>query len=708
MKQLGKTGQELTHLYHVNFEKPPTIYTDKTIPRFISTITSDKKLIEPVYTIYTFPYDIINRDNIIRAKSGRQYLTDFATFDIETSNVSRETNKGGDPYAYMYIWMMCLNGVVIMGRTWEEWLYFIYKLKDLYDLKTNKQLVIYVHNLGFEFQFMKNFLPWENIFCRSPHKIMKATSSIGIEFRCSYFLSNRSLEQYTKALNVKHRKVKDIEFDEQNGIENYNYDIIRYPWDALTELEYAYCYNDVMGLYECILHELENDTLITIPVTSTGYVRRDVRNAVKSKKYTKFLRDIALDEQTYPLMKEAFRGGDTHACYLYTGKILEDIVHADISSSYPYVIMVKKFPMTKFLSANIRNFENYINDKDTACIFRLRLEGVKLKNHYSMPYLPYAKCRNISNPILDNGRIIDADSLEITVTDIDYRIIIDCYSFKSQYVSNLYISRYGYLPEGIRMQTLNYFDGKCTLKNADVIEYIKSKNKLNGIYGMMVTDLLIDEWSFDEDWNAICKKADVKEGLEAHYNSYSLFLAYQWGIWVTAWARYRLHEGRKLFGDDVIYNDTDSIFAFRQSKDVLKSYNQMSYHEALTAPIPPIVKHNGKVFVMGQYEYEDDIERYITWGAKKYATEINGKIETTVAGLSKKIGAEVVSNNGLEAFKPGLNFSPSGNLTAYYNDCEPYYIQVGEHKFLSSSNLALFDADYILDITGEYLKLIKK
>lgn len=708
MTKLGKTGQELIHFYHVNYENPSLDYTDKTIPKFITTFTTTNSMIEAIYTIRTYPYDTLNCDSVIRSESGRQYVTDYATFDIETTNVSRETNKGEEPYAFMYIWMMCINSRVIMGRTWEEWIYLINKLKEIYDLHENKQLVIYVHNLAFEFQFIKNLLPWDNIFCRTPHKIMKATTSLWIEFRCSYFLSNRSLDQYTKALNVTHRKVKDLEFDEQDGINNFDYSTLRYPWTELTNAELAYCYNDVMGLYECIEKELETDTLITIPVTSTGYVRRDVREAVKGAKYRRFLKDIALDETTYTLMTEAFRGGDTHACYPYVGKILEDIIHVDIKSSYPYVIMVKKFPMSKFLSADAKHFESYINNSETACIFRLRMEGVKLINNNTMPYIPYSKCRNIINPKLDNGRIIDADVLEITVTDIDYRIIIECYTSKKQYISNLYISRYGYLPEGIRKQTLNYFERKCCLDGVDKVEYIKSKNRLNGIYGMMVTSLIVDEWTFSANWKPKLHRKLLNEGLQKHYNSWSLFLAYQWGIWVTAWARYRLHEGRKLFGEDCIYNDTDSIFAFRQGKDVLKGYNQMSYSEALSAPIPPIVKHNGKVFVMGQYEYEPDIDNYITWGAKKYATEINGKIETTVAGLSKKIGAEVVTKMGLEAFRPGLKFSPSGNLTAYYNDFEPYYITVGEHRFLSSSNLALFEADYILDITGEYLDLIKK
>ena len=37
------------------------------------------------------------------------------------------------------------------------------------------------------------------------------------------------------------------------------------------------------------------------------------------------------------------------------------------------------------------------------------------------------------------------------------------------------------------------------------------------------------------------------------------FLCYQWGVWVTAWARYRLEEGLKIAGEKAVYCDTDSV-----------------------------------------------------------------------------------------------------------------------------------------------------
>ena len=60
------------------------------------------------------------------------------------------------------------------------------------------------------------------------------------------------------------------------------------------------------------------------------------------------------------------------------------------------------------------------------------------------------------------------------------------------------------------------------------------------------------------DWDA------DKESDEAilEKSNHRAFLAYQWGVWVTAWARWHLEEGIKLAhqkGAEFIYCDTDSV-----------------------------------------------------------------------------------------------------------------------------------------------------
>lgn len=45
----------------------------------------------------------------------------------------------------------------------------------------------------------------------------------------------------------------------------------------------------------------------------------------------------------FELLREAFRGGDTHANRFYVGKILDNVGSYDRESSYPYELVNKNF-----------------------------------------------------------------------------------------------------------------------------------------------------------------------------------------------------------------------------------------------------------------------------------------------------------------------------------------------------------------------------
>lgn len=656
----------------------------------------------------------------IRTKH-KQCIDQFGTFDIETYS-----RKCDEPYAWMYHWQMCINGTVVFGRRWEEFMYFLKRLTEYYNSSPECPFIIYVHNLSYEFQFIKSFFDWHDVFLKKEHKILKATTVTGLEFRCSYFLSNCSLDLFLKNNNAIHRKVKSELIDDDEGY-NYDYEKYRTADTPLTYQEKSYCYNDVKGPYEAITELIKEDTLISIPLTSTSYVRRDMRNALKtSRKYTRFIHKMALDLDMYNMCREAFRGGDTHAQYHTAEQILDDIDAYDISSSYPYVIMTKKFPMSQFIEVDNSRFDEYY--KSGKCLlFKLRLEDVHIRDTWDMPYLSYSKCRNIKNAKCDNGRILSADSIELTVTDIDYAIIRDVYNIKTEHIGRIYAADSGYLPTPIREVTLEYFRLKTVIKDKIRIyknridtlsaeekgelldmrkNYVKSKNKLNGIYGMFATDPVVDKWVFENLKGSKCE-IDTEESLNEHYSKYSTFLCYQWGIWVTAHARYRLHEIRCLKRGMTVYNDTDSVYVPREFGQYIESYNKNVIQEIMSAPIPPYVDVSGKRYYMGTVELDGTYSKFITCGSKRYACiTTEGKIKVTVAGLAKSAGEESLKELGFEAFKPGWTVERSGNMTAYYNDKPSHYIEEGGCRMLTGSNVALFPASYELNRVRDYKDLI--
>ena len=155
----------------------------------------------------------------------------------------------------------------------------------------------------------------DDVFCTSPRKILKATYN-NIEYRCSMLLSNDSLDGFCDKHKVKHGKQSGAKFD---------YKKERYYFTPLTLFEYKYALYDVIGLVECIYAEMkaESRNLYSLPLTSTGYVRADVKAILQDFNKIKqpFLQPTT--EKLYFRLKEAFRGGNTHANRYFANKLIK-------------------------------------------------------------------------------------------------------------------------------------------------------------------------------------------------------------------------------------------------------------------------------------------------------------------------------------------------------------------------------------------------
>lgn len=659
-----------------------------------------------LYTVYDFDYDMIKRVKPCKKPRGngghkkKSVLDIYVSFDIETSTIAHLE------HSFMYVWQMGIETEsCIIGRTWFEFKHCLQELAAR--VPNNTILKIWVHNLSFEFSFLKGiyrFTP-DDVFILDGRRVAKCCILDKIEFYCSYIQTNMSLEMFTSAYEVEHVKLSGNDFD---------YSVIRYADTPLTDEELAYCVNDVIGLNEAMKKRCESysDNLYTIPLTSTGYVRREVKRAMKNFPYT-VLQDCLPDFETYELLEEAFRGGDTHANRHYTGKITGPISSFDIQSSYPFQMVCKKFPVTHW-----DTWQGECDEKTVefllrggyALLLQVKLSNVSLRyDYWGSPYIAKHKCREISGGVFDNGRVLSADYLSTVITDIDLEIIKEQYKCDIEYI-DIRFSHYGFLPDEIRDEVRSFFTGKTELKGIEEEkeEYNNSKALLNSIYGMMVQkpvkqsiDFLIEEeLQFhlrDDDKRELFDKAMKKA-----------FTSFAWGVWVTAHARHDLFTGQKICASSLVYNDTDCC-KFLHDEHIIKRFEvenkkrqELAEHHGAYAKD----KH-GKLQYMGAWEYEGIDSRFVTLGAKKYAVENDGKIKITVAGVNKKKGGEELKKlGGLSAFKEGTIFRESGGVEAVYNDavCEPIIYE--GHKVLITDNVCLLPSTYTLGLTDEYRSLI--
>lgn len=676
---------------------------------------------ENLYTVDTYDYTRIQNIPCLRDtrsnrgnKKKKGYKNCICAFDIETTRLPEIEQS------IMYIWQFSilflddLHIDTIIGRTWSE---FEMHLSQLRQDDNEAYYMIFVHNLSYEFQFLRGIYTFspEEVFAVKSRKILKCEMDSRFEFRCSYLQTNMGLDSFTKKMKVEHVKLSGEKFD---------YSKKRYPWTELTDYELQYSVNDTIGLLEAMYKRmiLANDNLYTLPLTSTGYVRRVTKKSMYgwAKKHKYLFPDI----NVFDLLEEAFRGGDTHANRYYSGTVIKadgkkilGIGSFDRSSSYPDVILNDAFPMTKFVfigTLEESDIEKKL-ERGKALLFRCRISGIEQKDkYYGAPYLSYSKCRKVSGEILDNGRILSADYLETTITDIDYEIMKAEYNWNVFEITECYESRYGQLPEQLKDIFRRYYIDKTELKGISEQElfYNLQKALLNAGYGMMVQSPVKQSLIFTESEEDVFKvdESISRSELLNEYNR-TAFLPFQWGVWVTAWARYRLKEGINIVGDRYIYGDTDSVKYVIVKGDDIESkfaeYNKKRIEKS-TRNHAYATDTKGHVYYMGVYEYEKTYTEFSTLGAKKYVyREEDGTLHTTIAGVNKKYAPEELEEyGGISAFKVGFTFSKAGGTESVYNDVPYGEYNIDGHTIYIGQNIVIKPSTYTIGITEEYRRIL--
>ena len=677
------------------------------------------------------------------AKKKVTYYNIPCSFDIETSSFRSYENEHGNEikHACMYIWQFGLNGSVIYGRTWEEFFELLTLLQDLLQISEKKHLVIYVHNLGYEFQFLKDWIEWDKVFAIKQRRPIYAIAG-GFEFRCSLLLSNYALAYIGSNLLYKYpmeKKVGDLDYSK-----------LRHSETPLTSSELDYCINDVKVVMCYIQQKIEEDGDITkIPLTNTGYVREYCRNWCfysnyidpierdKNKtEYHALMKSLKISSpEEYYQMERAFAGGFTHAGALHVNQVLKNVGSADLTSSYPYHMIAEYFPMTSFrYIGNVTEngmFNHYL--KNYCCMFDVTFINLRPSVLFENP-LSRSRCIiNESLPFrVNNGRLVSAGEATTTLTELDWDTIYKFYDWDEVKIFNMRIASRGYLPKDLILAILHLYGNKTSLKGVENkhVEYMVSKNMINASFGMMVTAIIRDEFIFDEDWYRA--KPDVSSQLDAYNRSYNRFLYYGWGIWVTAHARHSLFKAIYEFDEDYVYADTDSIkgLNFENHADFFKQYNREvqlkllnmcnHYNIPYSACQPKTIK--GEKKLIGVWDMEEPYYRFKTCGAKRYMYEYddeNNTIGLTVSGLNKKFAIPYLQKTCgthammFEIFGEGMFIPPghTGKQTVTYiegeqeGDLQDYQGNFGHYHELSS--IFMEPQGYYMSILTEYKDFIE-
>ena len=263
--------------------------------------------------------------------------------------------------------------------------------------------------------------------------------------------------------------------------------------------------------------------------------------------------------------------------------------------------------------------------------YLLVVEFKNIKCKYYNNFISQSKCSKIIKGVYDNGRIIEAESITITLTDVDFYFILDTYKYDSYQIKESYYSVYDYLPKQFIEFVLEKYVNKTKYKNVEgmEVEYAKEKNKFNSLYGMSVTNMIRDEVIYDNelDWSEReLENAEIIEKLNEEKKK--AFLSFAYGVWVTAFARSNLLKNVVKLDEYVVYCDTDSMkLKEGYNKKVIDDYNTFVVNKLkfvsklLDIPYEKFSPSDskGEQHILGVFDNDGKYDEFITQGAKKYA-----------------------------------------------------------------------------------------
>lgn len=599
-----------------------------------------------------------------------EYVDVTCTFDIET------TNSDEDGFAYSF--QTCIGGLVVVPRYFEDWAELIETLCDKWRVTEKRKLIIYVHNLGYEFTYLIQLLTLRWGDCKALYtksrKPLTLEFSNGIEFRDSLKLFQKSLARATEG--CKHEKLKG----------DLNYTVYRTPDTPLDDKEFAYCVNDVLGLYEAIerMKKEHGFNAATLPLSNTALVKQEVNKTVnKDKGFDPIRKALTLTKSQTYLAYKAMAGGDTHGARWKAGYTFTNCNSYDFKSAHPSQQLLWKFPSGQPIDLPENTPEedmNAIIDNGMGWVGQVAVSGLHIKDECPDPCISVSKC--INTEVItdsDNGRVLDTAGTLIFFCDSnDWQRIRDGYEYEEMTALDSFAFRLSYLPDSFRMAIFEKFKIKETMKGSP--EYMFSKICVNTIYGATAQKQIRDEYTADIGetidfeklgWEKNLEDMDDKE-VEKAQNKKNTF-PFLWGLWTASLTRLKLWRLLKIVGwDKVIYWDTDSCKFEGAKVPAVEEYNREIQEQCKKRGVV-VDKADGEKVYIGVAEDEHPAadfgyKEFRFLHAKCYAARTyEGKLESTIAGVGKKEGVAALKDD-IENLTDMLVIEDAGGLMLTYHD----------------------------------------
>lgn len=696
-------------------------------------------------------------DTVHRKRKGVYVYDEYLTLDTETSHTPLMYDKKGkyiegSAKGWIYQWAITSNDNIYNGRKPSELVEFYKNLLSNNIISSSCQLITFVHNLSYDLEYFIRYFIKEfgipKVIASGNREIIQAEFNNGLVFRCSYKLSNKSLNQWSSDYDTEHKKLVGF----------VDYKKLHFQDSKLEFKDYLYMWNDVLSMRECIdvALKINNDTPASIPLTSTGYIRRNIKRRFyryNKDNYAKGIREFSntrLDATVYNMLLSEMAGGITHGNRFYANKIIGTsntypyIDHFDFESMYPSEMVVNEFPIGKPILEYDRDIDSFqysykellkLIECNRSFIAQVDIIDMELKDKSTtMPYAQEFKfkegCTKGTKFICDNGRILKMNGIStVFINNIDFKWLMKQYNFSIRCVK-VYSFRNGKLPEFILDEVNELYAEKTNLKmyiekvkhtasREEMLELkirlLQVKALLNACYGMTASKIARLEYLIDQNGNWYTGDFNVQKSLDEYYSNKGNCMRYVFGTFVTSYARDRLLstcEYIEAHGGRVLYCDTDSAFFLSNDKvrNAICELNSLWIKEAEEKQAYVYLSNGEKHYYLHFSDEEDDIKLFKFLHAKCYGfVDNNNKLSITVAGVPKR----VIQPDGtffyredeikrLKNLKKQFTFKKCGGSGCKYEVHEPTEEDIEGHITEYSNSAIIFETTKTLSELDVY------
>ena len=501
---------------------------------------------------------------------------------------------------------------------------------------------LYCHNLKFEVSYMLPYL----LVTERPFKILEATFNI-------YTFQIGSVKFYCTGNFYVGEKLDDIG-KQQLGYGKIEHSVI-FPKDhKATDKDIEYCLRDCKITYEIAMKHI--DTMqeiagrVTNCTTTIKKLRKKITNSSMAYSVFESLHDPTefttrlptISKEAQDSMRKGYYGG---LVGIKVGQF-STVYSYDIVNCYPSVMINKNYPAGKPYA--IKDWEtDIVNGKWTFWIGRFVITGLR-KHKNTLPTVLRKKYGI-------NEGVEQADHIEVTLCDNDYKLMLDNYKFDSiAFVDGHYFveeqtggelfGNYIFVFSSLSRELKEKMHEAKQRKDWDSVARFKAERDkvkifLNGLYGKFSTRTETDDYDYYIDENKVVKRKTTGTTYKEELDKYYLPIA----IWITSYVKEIVSNAVKMVDfRNVVNYDTDSIKTLKPlPAELLGSEMGMWEHEFTAVEMKCVAP---KCYA---YTYYDGLLDPLQWGKVERPLLFNIKAK----GISKHAVARDKAVLGMDLFE---------------------------------------------------------